>query len=160
MKDKPLEIQVGEVLKQRGWMLSAAESCTGGLLMHRLTNVAGSSSYICGGVVVYSYDAKERLIGVRRQTLETYGAVSPQTAEEMVRGVLGVLGGDIAISITGIAGPGGGMPEKPVGLTYIGIYSPPLDLLRIDRHVWSGDREAVKTASAEEAMRKILNALC
>jgi PncC family amidohydrolase len=158
--DKPLEVQVGELLKQRDWMFSAAESCTGGLLMHRLTNVAGSSSYLCGGVVVYSYDAKERLIGVRRQTLETCGAVSPETAEEMVRGVLGVLGGDIAISITGIAGPGGGLPEKPVGLTYIGIYAPALGLLRIDRHIWSGDRVAVKTASAEEAMRKVIAALC
>jgi PncC family amidohydrolase len=151
-----LEARVGAALLKRKWMFCAAESCTGGLLMHLLTNVAGSSAYIAGGVVTYSYEAKERLLGVRRETLEQYGAVSEETATEMVQGALRVFSGDLAISITGIAGPGGGMPNKPVGLVYIGIAAPGLGLLRIDRHVWDGDRETNKQLSAEEAMRKIL----
>ncbi len=159
MEDQRLEAQVGAALKRRGWMVCAAESCTGGLVMHRLTNVAGSSAYVAGGVVTYSYEAKERLLGVKPETLAAHGAVSVETATEMLNGVLGLFSAQIGVSITGIAGPGGGMPGKPVGLTYIGIAAPLLGLFRIDRHVWSGTREEVKTQSAEEAMRKMLAAL-
>jgi PncC family amidohydrolase len=158
MEDTRLEARVGVALTRRGWMFCAAESCTGGLVMHRLTNVAGSSAYVAGGVVSYSYEAKQRLLGVHEETLAEFGAVSEQTAQEMVVGALNAFGADAAVSITGIAGPGGGMPNKPVGLTYIAIAVPSIGLLRIDRHVWSGDREAIKAASAEEALRKVLAA--
>ena len=159
MEDERLEAQVGAMLARRRWMFCAAESCTGGLLMHRLTNVPGSSEYVTGGVVTYSYEAKQRLLGVRPETLAAHGAVSPETATEMLSGVLSLFGAQVGVSITGIAGPGGGMPDKPVGLTYIGIAAPELGLFRIDRHVWSGSREDIKIQSAEEAMRKILDAL-
>ena len=151
----PLEARVGEVLKARGWTVCAAESCTGGLVMHRLTNVAGSSAYVLGGIVSYSNEAKQKLLGVREETLITYGAVSEQTAVEMVTGVQGLFDAEIAVSITGIAGPGGGTPDKPVGLTYIGLLrrnSAP----QVRRHIWRGDREAVKAASANAVLSWIL----
>jgi PncC family amidohydrolase len=156
MEDTRLEARVGAALLARGWMFCAAESCTGGLLMHRLTNIAGSSGYIAGGVVTYSYEAKQRLVGVRRETLDAHGAVSEETAREMVEGALRVFNGDVGISITGIAGPGGGTPQKPVGLTYIGIAVPSLNLLRVDAHVWNGDRETNKLLSVNEALLKLL----
>lgn len=156
MEDNRLEARVGAALLERRWMFCAAESCTGGLLMHRLTNISGSSSYLAGGVVTYSYEAKQRLLGVRPETLATHGAVSEETAQEMVEGALKLFGADIAISITGIAGPTGGLPNKPVGLTYIGIAVPSLNLVRVDRHVWDGDRETNKVLSVDEALRKVL----
>lgn len=151
---EPIEALVGQALKARGWTVCAAESCTGGLIMHRLTNIAGSSAYVMGGVVTYSNDAKMKLIGVREETLIAYGAVSEQTAAEMVTGVRALFDADIAVSITGIAGPGGGTAEKPVGLTYIGLLVRGSDP-QVQRHVWSGDREAVKAHSAEAALRWI-----
>lgn len=156
--DERLEARVGAALNARGWTVCAAESCTGGLVMHLLTNIAGSSAYVLGGVVSYSNEMKQKLLGVREATLIAYGAVSEQTAAEMVEGVRGVFDADVAVSITGIAGPGGGTAEKPVGLTYIGL------MLRgqapqVRRHVWQGDREAVKRASAEAALGWILEAV-
>jgi nicotinamide-nucleotide amidase len=152
-----VEARVGAVLKARGWTVCAAESCTGGLVLHRLTNVAGSSAYVLGGIVSYSNAAKQKLLGVREETLIEYGAVSEQTALEMVLGVQKLFDAEIAVSITGIAGPGGGTPEKPVGLTYIGLMrrngTP-----QVRRHVWRGDREAVKAASANAALAWILSA--
>jgi PncC family amidohydrolase len=93
---------------------------------------------------------------VRRETLDAHGAVSEETAREMVEGALRVFNGDVGISITGIAGPGGGTPQKPVGLTYIGIAVPSLNLLRVDAHVWNGDRETNKLLSVNEALLKLL----
>lgn len=153
-----LEAQVGALLLARNWTICAAESCTGGLVMHRLTNIAGSSAYVLGGIVSYSNAAKQKLLGVHESTLIAYGAVSEQTAAEMVQGVRAVFDTDVAVSITGIAGPGGGTPEKPVGLTYIGL------LLRggepqVRRHVWQGSREEVKAASASAALAWIVEAL-
>jgi PncC family amidohydrolase len=153
--DQSLEARVGAALSQRGWTVCAAESCTGGLVLHRLTNIAGSSAYVLGGVVTYSNEAKQKLIGVREATLVAYGAVSEQTAAEMADGVRALFDADIAVSITGIAGPGGGTPEKPVGLTYIGLVrrgQPP----QVQRHVWQGDRIAIKDASASAALAWIL----
>jgi PncC family amidohydrolase len=114
--------------------------------------------YVQGGVVVYSYESKETLLGVRSETLLTYGAVSEETAVEMVRGVIALFNTDVAVSITGIAGPGGGMPGKPVGLTHLALATKD-GLLRAERHVWQGDREAVKSASAECALQMILEAV-
>ncbi|HVU10193.1 MAG TPA: CinA family protein [Phototrophicaceae bacterium] len=150
-----LEVRVGGLLKARGWTVCAAESCTGGLVMHRLTNVAGSSEYVLGGVVSYSNEAKQKLIGVRAETLAAYGAVSEQTAREMVLGVRALFDAEIAVSITGIAGPGGGTPDKPVGLTYIGLVRRGQEP-QVRRHVWQGDRVENKQASAEAALDWIL----
>ncbi len=156
MEDIRLEARVGAALLERGWMFCAAESCTGGLLMHRLTNIPGSSSYIAGGVVTYSYEAKQKLLNVKPETLATHGAVSEETAREMVEGVITLFNGDIGISITGIAGPTGGLPLKPVGLTYIGIAVPSLNILRVEAHTWNGDRETNKLYSVNEALLKVL----
>lgn len=157
MTDERIEARVGAALLEKGWTVSAAESCTGGLVMHRLTNIAGSSAYVQGGVVVYSYESKEALLGVKSETLLTHGAVSEETATEMVQGVLRVFNTDVAVSITGIAGPGGGMPGKPVGLTYLAVATRS-GWLHVENHVWPGDREAVKQSSADCALKLILRA--
>lgn len=157
MVDERIEARVGAALLERGWSVSAAESCTGGLVMHRLTNISGSSAYVQGGVVVYSYQSKESLLNVRSDTLLTHGAVSEETAVEMALGVLNLFKTDVAVSITGIAGPGGGLPDKPVGLTYLAVATKD-GIFRIVRHVWDGDREAVKAASAECALELLLDA--
>lgn len=157
MTDERIEARVGAALLEKGWTVSAAESCTGGLVMHRLTNIAGSSAYVQGGVVVYSYESKEALLGVKSETLLTHGAVSEETATEMVQGVLRVFNTDVAVSITGIAGPGGGMPGKPVGLTYLAVATRS-GWLHVENHVWPGDREAVKQSSADCALALILRA--
>ena len=153
-----LEEQVGAALLEKGWTISAAESCTGGLVLHRLTNIPGSSAYVEGGVVAYSNQVKQALLSVKQGTLIAHGAVSEQTAQEMALGTRALLKTDIAVSITGIAGPGGGTDGKPVGLTYIALVGPD-DLLRVQRHLWDGDREAVKVASAEAALQLALDVL-
>jgi PncC family amidohydrolase len=145
------------LLSQRGWTLAVAESCTGGLLGHRITNVSGSSAYFEGGVISYSNEAKELLLGVPCETLVQHGAVSGETALDMARGARRLLGTDIAVSITGIAGPTGGTPDKPVGLVYIALAAEDAELL--EEHVWSGDRTANKEQSAEAALELILKYL-
>ncbi len=157
MGDGRLEAVVGDWLRAQGLTLSVAESCTGGLLGHRLTNVAGSSVYFAGGVMPYSYRAKEQLLGVRRETLETYGAVSEETAVEMARGVRRVLQTGVSLAITGIAGPGGGMPDKPVGLVYIALSAEDDEECR--RFVWDGDREQNKARSAQAALEMLADYL-
>ncbi len=116
-----LENAVVEMLRRTGQTLACAESCTGGLIAKRITDLAGCSDVFLGGCVTYSNDAKERLLGVRHESLEAYGAVSEQVAREMARGVRERLGADIGVSATGIAGPGGGSAEKPVGTVFVGI---------------------------------------
>jgi PncC family amidohydrolase len=153
-----VEARVGAILKARGWTVCAAESCTGGLVMHRLTNISGSSAYVLGGVVSYSNEAKQKLLGVKEETLIAYGAVSEQTALEMVAGAQKLFDADLAVSITGIAGPGGGSPEKPVGLTYIGLMRRG-QAPQARKHIWRGDREAIKTASANGTLNWLLEVL-
>lgn len=114
-----LEEIVGDMLSERGYTVATAESCTGGLIGHRLTNVPGSSTYFLGGVISYSNDMKMKTLGVQENTLQEFGAVSKQTATEMAHGARDFFGSDLAIAVTGIAGPGGGTAEKPVGLVYI-----------------------------------------
>jgi PncC family amidohydrolase len=157
MAEKQLESIVGELVRSKGLTLSLAESCTGGLLGHRLTNVPGSSDYFIGGVIAYSYEAKERVLGVRHSTLYDHGAVSEQTALEMARGARRLFGTDLALSVTGIAGPGGGMPDKPVGLVYIAISTRDQDMCH--RFVWEGDREENKAHSAQAALGLLVDCL-
>jgi nicotinamide-nucleotide amidase len=148
-----LEVIVGQLLLQHKLTLALAESCTGGLVGHRITDVPGSSTYLLGGVVAYSYDAKELLLGVRHNTLYDHGAVSTETAIEMARGVRRALGADIGISVTGIAGPGGGLPDKPVGLVYICLSA--RDFERVGKFVWHEDRAGNKWASSEAALQML-----
>jgi PncC family amidohydrolase len=137
--------------------LAVAESCTGGLLSHRLTNVPGSSTYFVGGIVAYAYEAKVRLLGVRWETLEKYGAVSRETVLEMARGVRRALAADIGIAISGIAGPGGGTPEKPVGLTWIGFSAEGVEMAQ--KYIWPGDRLKVKEQSTQTALQILMEYL-
>jgi PncC family amidohydrolase len=155
--EAPLEAQVGDLLRQRGLRLAVAESCTGGLLGHRLTNVPGSSDYFLGGVIAYANQAKMDLLGVRLETLEAHGAVSQETVIEMARGACRALGADVGLSVSGVAGPGGGTPEKPVGLVWIGLCAPGVE--RGWSFHWQAERVAVKEHSAEQALRLLLNYL-
>lgn len=150
MSDESLEILVGGLLRRRGLRLAVAESCTGGLVSHLVTNVAGASSYFVGGVTAYANQAKMRLLGVKWETLENYGAVSAETVTEMARGVRTALEADIGISTSGIAGPGGGTPGKPVGTVWIGLSTPETETAW--HYLWSGDRLAVKEQSAQAAL--------
>jgi PncC family amidohydrolase len=152
-----LEILVGELIRKRGLSLATAESCTGGLIGHLLTNVAGSSTYYLGGITAYSNEAKVHLLGVNQETLEKFGAVSSETVIEMAHGVRIALGSDIAISVSGIAGPGGGTPEKPVGTVWIGFSSPQEEYSR--HYLWSGDRLTVKEQSARAALNLLVEYL-
>ncbi|HHT72617.1 MAG TPA: competence/damage-inducible protein A [Firmicutes bacterium] len=145
-----LEEVIGQQLTARGQSLALAESCTGGLVGHRITNVAGSSRYFLRGYVVYSNAAKVSDLGVQESTLAQYGAVSPQTAQEMAEGVRRAAGADFGLAITGIAGPDGGTPEKPVGLVYIALASPGDTI--VEKHHFAGARGQVKERSAQAAL--------
>lgn len=146
-----LEELIGEGLRQRNFTLATAESCTAGLIAHRITNVPGSSEYFLGGVVAYADKTKMDLLGVSQETLDQHGAVSEETARQMAMGVRRELGADIGLSVTGIAGPGGGTDEKPVGLTFVAVSGP--KGTQVQHHVWDGDREANKAQSAKAALR-------
>lgn len=152
-----LEIQVGRLLQQRGWKLALAESCTGGLLGSRVTDVAGSSEYFLGSVVAYSYEAKRDLLGVSWDTLNTRGAVSRETVLEMARGVRKLMQAEIALSVSGIAGPGGGTPDKPVGTTWIGLVTK--DGEQAELFHFTGDREGNKKAAVDAALKMLLDYL-
>ena len=119
------EFLVGDMLRERGLKLVAAESCTGGLIASRITDVPGSSEYFLGGIVAYAYEVKVALLDVPWDTLNSYGAVSRETVMAMSRGARDRLNGDIALSVSGVAGPGGGSLEKPVGTTWIGLSARP-----------------------------------
>jgi len=145
---------IATIFLQRGATLVTAESCTGGWIAKTLTDVAGSSSWFECGVVAYSYEAKEALLGVRPETLEQHGAVSRETVIEMVSGALARFGATVAVAVTGIAGPSGGTPEKPVGTVWIGWkrrggYAH-AELVHFD-----GDREAVRRQTVAAALRGV-----
>lgn len=153
----PLEVEIGRLLEKREWKLALAESCTGGLVGHRITNIPGSSGYFMGGVVCYSNEAKSVILGVSQATLDVFGAVSRETVLEMARGAKKLFNADIAASVSGIAGPGGGTLGKPVGTTWIGLAAGDGGWAREFR--FSGDREQNKAASAEAALQMILDCL-
>jgi PncC family amidohydrolase len=155
--DEPLEVVVGRLLRQRGLRLAVAESCTGGLVGHLITNVPGSSTYYLGSVTAYAYEAKVRLLGVRWETLEKYGAVSKETVLEMACGVRRALAADIGAAVSGIAGPGGGTPDKPVGLTWVGISAAGVD--EAWRFIWDGDRLQIKEQTAQAVLQSLVDYL-
>jgi nicotinamide-nucleotide amidase len=139
-------------LEARGQTLATAESCTGGLIAAALTAIAGSSAVVMAGFVTYSNAAKMRMLGVRAETLATHGAVSEAVAREMAEGALARAEVDVALSCTGIAGPGGATPGKPVGLVFIGCARRGATT-RVERHVFPGDRTAVRAATVAAALR-------
>ncbi len=141
---------VGRLLRDRHLTIATAESCTGGLLGDAITNVPGSSDYFLGGVVAYAYEAKTELLGISQAFLLTHGAVSEETARAMAAGIRERLQADLGLGVTGILGPGGGMPEKPVGLVYIALST--RDKQIVKRFVWSGDRLENKRSSANAAL--------
>ncbi len=155
--EETLEAAVGQLLKKKGLTLATAESCTGGLIGHRITNIPGASDYFLGGVAAYAYEAKEKLLGVKKETLERFGAVSKETVLEMARGARQAIGTQIGLSVSGIAGPGGGMPGKPVGLVWIGLSAP--DGEWAWRCQFNGSRIEIKDASAEKALQILYNYL-
>lgn len=142
---------VAKLLQERKLTLSCAESCTGGMISARLVSVPGISEVYQCGVVTYANKAKRKLLDVRKKTLRKYGAVSAQTAGEMARGATRNLGTDVSIAVTGIAGPGGGTPQKPVGLVYIGCCVQ--GKVKVQECHFTGDRTQVREAAAEEALR-------
>ena len=141
-----------EVLKSKNMTIATAESCTGGMIGAALTSVSGVSECYGFGVVTYANEAKEKLLGVSHTTLETVGAVSYETACEMARGALNLSGADIAISVTGIAGPGGGTDEKPVGLVYIGIAQKNGEV-KAYKNNFSGSRDSVRAQTVVKALK-------
>jgi len=149
-EEKELAEIVGEILENRKLKISIAESCTGGLLSSRITDIPGSSKYYDRTVVSYSNCSKNEMLGVRKKTLEKYGAVSKQTAKEMVEGIVKVSGSDCGIAVTGIAGPTGGTEEKPVGLVYIAVLTP--EGTRIYKENFTGAREKIKWRSSQQAL--------
>jgi len=131
--------------------LGAVESATGGLISHRITNVPGSSDYYNGSVTAYSSETKTRVLGVKQETIDKYGAVSAQVAEEMAEGGRKLLAVDVCLADTGVAGPGGATQEKPVGLFYLGLSARDKTCSR--QHNFSGDREQNKQEAAEAALQ-------
>jgi nicotinamide-nucleotide amidase len=147
----------GNALKERGLALALAESCTGGLLAQRITSIPGSSEFFLGSIVTYANSAKVKHLNVRDETLQEFGAVSEQCAREMARGALRAFNADVALSITGIAGPGGGSEQKPVGTVWIGIAT--LDDVDAKLYRFGGDRDEIRTRSSQAALAWLMTHL-
>ena len=152
-----LEAEIGNLLRNKRLTLGVVESATGGLLSHLVTSIPGSSDYYKGSVTAYSNEVKIKVVGVREETIRQYGAVSPQVAEEMAEKGRKILAVDICLADTGIAGPGGATPGKPVGLFYLGLshqagtYS--------QKHIFQGDRGQNKKNAAEAALNWLIEYL-
>lgn len=142
------------LLKSKRLRMSAAESCTGGMIGCMMTSVPGSSDVFMGTAVTYSNDAKERILSVKHQTLMDYGAVSMETASEMAKGSIDVYKSDVAVAVTGIAGPGGATPEKPVGLVYIAVADGPRTV--VTKNLFQGDRQSIRRQTAIEALKLLI----
>ena len=156
--DKTMEAIVGDLLKERNMTISVAESCTGGLIGHRLTSVPGSSLYFERGIIVYSNKSKAEMLGVEKQTIDSYGAVSDQTVKEMAEGITKIAKTDIGLAVTGIAGPSGGTEDKPVGTVFIGLSVD--GKILSGQYCFSGERDRVKLITSEMALdwvRRYLN---
>lgn len=150
-------LDIFEKLQARDWMIAAAESCTGGMIAARLTAVAGSSVYVDRGFVTYSNHAKMEMLDVPASLIEDYGAVSPEVAQAMAQGALERSNAKIAVSVTGIAGPGGGSDVKPVGLVYVGVAR--WGRVESFEHRFDGDRAAIREQTTEAALIHVLQAL-
>lgn len=148
------EERLVEELLKRNWLVTTVESCTGGMVSSRIVNVPGASEVLREAYVTYCDEAKMKLVGVRKETLEKYTAVSARTAEEMALGGLAAAEADMALSVTGLAGPGGGTKERPVGLVYVGCAIHGQTFVR-ELHL-SGSRQAIREQAAEEALRLAL----
>lgn len=154
MSESSLEERVGQRLRTLGATIATAESCCGGLISHRITNISGSSDYFAGGVVSYSNEAKIKMLDVEESALEKYGAVSDIVAIEMAQGARRAFLSDYAISVTGIAGPTGGTEDKPVGLVFVGVASP--SGIRVERYLFKGSRDDIKEQTADKALELLL----
>lgn len=152
-----LEEQVVLKLKEKNWQVSFAESCTGGLLSGRLVNVSGVSDVFSESYVTYANAAKHRILGVSQASLDNFGAVSRQVAEEMARGAANASGAQCAVSVTGIAGPDGGTKAKPVGLVYIGCYV--AGKIVVTENHFQGTRAQVRAQTVEKALKLLLECL-
>jgi nicotinamide-nucleotide amidase len=150
-----LAVRVGQALKAREWMLVTAESCTGGWVGEAVTMVSGSSEWFERGFITYTNVAKQEMLGVKAATLEAYGAVSEQTVREMVVGALANSHGHIAVAVSGVAGPGGGTPTKPVGMVCLAWGTSGAEATAVTRH-YPGDREAVRRQSVLEVLEGVL----
>jgi nicotinamide-nucleotide amidase len=157
MTDQHIESLVhilGALLREKGWMMTTAESCTGGLVGHELTNVAGSSDWYLGGIVSYSNTLKTRLLGVDQYILDRQGAVSEPCVLAMVRGGCRITGADVGVALSGIAGPSGGSPDKPVGTVWIAWCLP--GRIRAECCHFSGSRSEIKKQSARTAVAELV----
>lgn len=152
-----LEERIAQLLKSHNLKITCAESCTGGLISGRLVNVPGISESYEAGIVTYANEAKERFLKVSSQMLAEYGAVSPQVAEAMAKGALAFAGAEVSIAVTGIAGPGGGSPGKPVGLVYMACCVK--GEVALEKHIFHGDRRAVRESTVEAALELVLRCL-
>lgn len=152
-----MEKEIGKILLEKSFTIACAESCTGGLLTSRLTDVAGSSAYVKGAVVSYTNEIKNKILHVKEETLKNFTAVSEETAKEMAANVRQIFNTNIGVSITGIAGPTGGTAEKPVGTVYIGVSGSNGD--KIQRFQFSGTRTEIKEKAAEAALNMVKNYL-
>lgn len=163
LKEELLEEKLGGLLREKGMRLTVAESCTGGLVGHRVTNIPGSSDYYLGSVTAYAYEVKESLLGVRHETLQKFGAVSRETVIEMAKGVRKALSGGfplekvIGVSVSGIAGPGGGLPGKPVGTVWVGLSAG--NEAWAWKYHWHGDRIQNKEESAQAVLQLVVDYL-
>ena len=154
---KSLPRQLAEILRERHLTLATAESCTGGLMGGTLTSVPGSSAWYLGGVVAYDNRIKTALLGVSPSTLARHGAVSPQTARAMAQGILERTGADLSVSVTGIAGPSGGTPSKPVGLVYIGLARRGHKPIAVKYLFPAKTRRAIRSATVRQSLLWLLD---
>ncbi len=140
-----------ETFRRAGATLATAESCTGGLIGKNITDISGASEMYLGGVISYANSVKEKVLGVPADTLLRFGAVSKQTARAMAAGALSLTGADFSVAVTGIAGPSGGTPEKPVGLVYIAVGEKKSGNIFVTRNIFSGDRDSIRESTTERA---------
>lgn len=151
------ESQLGKLLLTRHWSIAVAESCTGGLISHLITDISGASAYYLGGIIAYSNQIKIKQLGVNQGTIQNYGAVSRETVLEMAVGVRMSFGADIGLSTSGIAGPSGGTVEKPVGTTWIGMSA--LNVEKAYHFIFSGTRWDIKNQAAQMALKLVIDFL-
>ena len=149
--------ELATLLMKRGFTLSVAESCTGGMIGYMMTSVPGSSSFFLGGAITYSNESKIKLLDVPSAVIETYGAVSKETATEMAKRIISLYDSDLSIAVTGIAGPGGGTIEKPVGLVFTSVSNK--DVTDVRKHLFNGEREVVRTSASEAAITHLIDLL-